>query len=163
MTELHLQILRDTPDYKIKSFSSSGLERREFCKDSGGLYTPDCALDPRGERMDIGYFEVGNAPSRLCERHVVCYYDAETEALATHGCPSENIIKIALIRIEDRSFPKEIIVTDAEYVYRDISDSIKRGESFDVPYYINSLSEGEYVGRGKRRKQFNSSCYLHDE
>jgi len=163
MTELHYEILEDIPDEQIESFSQKGLIRAEYCMDSGELYTPDCALDPRGCRMEYGYFERGYAPKRICKRHVICYYDALTEGVATHKCPRENLEKIALLRIDDRIFEKDIVVTDAEYVYRDLSDGIKRGDSYDVPYFVNILGEGEYVGRGKRKKQFNSSCFLHDD
>jgi hypothetical protein len=113
--------------------------------------------------MDVGYFEASFLPRSVCERHVICYYDELTEGVATHKCPHENLKKIALLRIDNRAFEKEITVTDAEYVFRDLPDGVKRGESFDIPYFVNIIGDGEYVGRGKRRKQFNCSCYLHDD
>ena len=113
--------------------------------------------------MEYGYFSSGTVPRTLCGRHVLCNYDKETSAIATPGCPSEHIEIIALLDISDRSFPIEVTVTDAEYVWRRMPRDVPYGSSYDVPYFINLIEDGEYVGRSKGKKQFNSSCYLHDD
>ena len=112
--------------------------------------------------MEYGYFSPSNRPRELCNTHVLVDYDIETEAIAHCGCPSENVIKIALIYVPSRKFPIEITVLDAEYVYRRIEDNTPLGDSFDIPYFYYDLEEGEYVGVGSKKKQFNHSCYLHD-
>ena len=78
-------------------------------------------------------------------------------------CPRENIVGVALLNIPDRAFPKEIIITDAEFVYRDIERYTERPIDYALPYFEYSLPDGVYVGKSKNKKQFNSNCYLHDD
>lgn len=162
MSEVHSILLGGVRDENIKSFKTDTLVKKSFCKDSGNLFSDSCALDPRGSRIASAYFEPSNIPTENCERHIVLYYDKLTGAIATSACPHDCLQKIALIRIEDRSFPKEIIVADAEYVYRKIEKGTPLPERYDIPYFQNILAYGEYVGRGSRKKQYNSACYLHD-
>ena len=117
--------------------------------------------DPRGSRLDYGYFTADNKPSGVCDRHVLCMYDELSGAVATKECPREFLRLTALLDIPERSFPKEIYITDAEYVYRSIEKDTKLGDSYDVPYFIYTLEEGEFVGISKGKKQYNSSCYIH--
>ena len=145
----------------IKTFSTEGLEYLPYCKDSGNLYTEKCEFDPRGDRMDFGYFSSDNKPEEFCDKHILCLYDSETDALACPNCPEENLEIIALLDISDRRFPVEIYVTDAQYVWRKISEDTKRGDSYDIPFFIYELDVDEYVGKSKGKKQFNSYCYLH--
>ena len=119
-------------------------------------------LDPRDNRMEYGYFTSRSKPRELCDTHIEIYYDVETEAIAHEGCPKESLIKIALLDIPNRQFSCEVIVADAEYVYRRMDDGVPPGDSFDVPYFQNALPPDGYVGRGAKKKQFNHSCYLHD-
>ncbi len=150
-------------DYEnIKSFSTEGLEYLPYCMDSGKIYTDNCSFDPRDERIEFGYFTRNNKPEDYCDKHILCLYDAETNALACPDCPTENLKIVALLDISDRSFPIEIYVTDAEYVWRKINEGIKLGDSFDIPYFEYFLDEGEYVGKSKGKKQFNSYCYMHN-
>ena len=91
-----------------ESFSVQELIYASFCKDSGKSFSEACSYDVRGDRIGWGYFIKGTEPGESCDRHVVLY---------------ENIFpfisKISLIRVEERTFPKEINVTDEKYVYRD--------------------------------------------
>lgn len=160
MREIH-SLTVDANDER--SFSTDGLKYLPYCKDSGGIYTKKCSLDPRGERKAYGYFASGIRTHLLCERHVECMYDSVCGAVAVRGCPHEYLEKISLLDISDRSFPCEVIITDAEYVWRKVSDSTPLADSYDVPYFIYELESGEYVGRSKGKKQYNSSCYLHSD
>ena len=146
----------------VKSFSTEGLELLPYCRDSGKIYTEKCEFDPRGDRIDFGYFSKNNNPKDFCDKHIICLYDKETNALACPDCPTENLEIISLLDISDRSFPIEVYVTDAEYVWRKISEDMKLGDSFDIPYFEYSLDLGEFVGKSKGKKQFNSYCYLHN-
>ena len=146
-----------------ESFSTERLQFLPYCKDSGEIFTETCEYDPRGDRMDFGYFSAKDTPDKCCTRHILCYYDKETCALASSKCPHENLVLTALLDVADRKFPVEIFITDAEYVWRKTTPSVKPGDSYDVPYFINELGEGEYVGIGRRKKQYNSHCYLHDD
>ena len=160
MTKMHSEIIQGGD---LKSFSTEGLYRLPYCMDSGNLYSDSCILDPRGNRLDYGYFTADNCPEDLCKRHVVCKYDSLTKAVACPGCPKENLVDVALLYIPERSFPKQITVIDAEYVYRDVGRYDPRPDSYDLPYFQFCLPDGVYVGKGKGTKQFNSNCYLHDE
>lgn len=106
MTEIHRTYLDKIPDSEIKSFSSKGLVKCGFCKDSGDLFSPVCSKDPRGNRMDFEFFEVGNMPTEVCKTHILCLDE-------------ELLEDISLIKVQDRIFPKDIHVLDEEYVYRD--------------------------------------------
>ena len=161
MTDLHSEIIGEYGEH-CESFSVNGLEYLPYCKDSGQMLSETCLLDPRGSRIEYGYFARDNKPQGLCDTHVEVYYDIETEAIAHDGCQSESLIKIALIDVPWRKFPVEVIVTDAEYVYRRMEENIRLGDSFDVPYFQNALPPDIYVGRGATKKQFNHACYLHD-
>jgi membrane carboxypeptidase/penicillin-binding protein PbpC len=163
MTRMHGVLLDGLADGEIKSFDTGGLVRAEYCRDSGELFAPNCAKDPRGSRLDYGYFIKGTEPNSLCKTHILCRYDREAEALACEGCPDEFIEQIALIKIEYRSFPKQIIITDAEYVYRDLDEGIGIPEDYSLPYFYFQIPEGEFVGRSRRRKQFNSGCFIHGD
>lgn len=150
-------------DDEIKKFSTDGLYKLPYCKDSGELYTDVCIYDPRGSREEYGYFTEDNRPKDECSRHILCAYDSETKAIACPTCPPENLVKVALLSVNDRSFPKEMTVTDAEFVYRDIDRYTERPIDFALPYFEYTIPDGVYVGRSKGKKQFNSNCYIHDE
>lgn len=161
MTKIHDHYF-DRYGENTKAFSTEGLLYLPYCKDSGELFAENCILDPRGNRMEYGYFTADNKPTAICKTHVIVDYDAETEAVAHPGCPRENIIKISLLDIPYRSFPCDVVILDAEYVYRKIDMDVVRGDRFDVPYFQNALQPDGYVGRGEKKRQFNHSCYLHD-
>lgn len=146
-----------------KNFKTDGLVRLPFCKDSGELYNSACTYDPRGSRLEYGYFSEDNAPKKACERHVMYKYDTLTGAIAHDGCTHDNIADVSLVKVDDRRFPCEIVVTDAEYTCRDVPEGIPFGDSYDVPFFIYAIPEGEYAGRSKSKKQFNSYCYLHSD
>ena len=146
-----------------KEFSTEGLYYLPYCKDSGMIYSDNCIYDPRGERREYGYFAEDNMPAGKCERHIPCYYDTETKGIATTTCPDENLAIVSLISIPDRVFPKEIIVTDAEFVYRDIDRYTERPIDYSLPYFYYTIPDGVYVGRSKGKKQFNSNCYIHND
>ena len=159
MREIHEVILGK--EEQIKSFSCEGLVRLPFCKDSGNMFSVSCMHDPRGSRLDYGYFTRDNKPLGVCQRHVMCVYDDLAGGMATDSCPREYLKLIALIDVPERSFPKEIYITDAEYVYRKIENGARLGDSYDIPYFIYTLEEGEFVGKSKGKKQYNSSCCIH--
>lgn len=161
--EIMLEIHKNIEFDDIKAFSTDGLYRLPYCRDSGKIYTDVCIYDPRGSREEYGYFTQDNAPRGLCDRHILCKYDSETKAIACPSCPSENLVTISLLNISDRSFPKEIIVTDAEFVYRDVDRYSPRPVDYALPYFYNTIPDGVFVGKSKNKKQFNSNCYLHDE
>ena len=164
MKKIHHIRLSDVEEEKTLRFSTEGLVRREFCMDSGELYSDVCLLDPRGGRYMSTYFTEDNMPSALCDRHIAVAYDTSTGAVACPTCPSESVRMVALLRMPEREFPTEVIVSDAQYMYLCDSGTLPhRGDSYDVPYFIYALPPEFYCGRSAEKKQYNSSCYLHDD
>ena len=98
-------------------FSTEGLIYREYCRDSGDLPDAQCALDPRGGRIEYGYFTSDNLPTHYCERHKLLKYDPESDLIVDDTAESEGLVIIALPELPKRDFPKEITVTDDEYSY----------------------------------------------
>ncbi len=160
MTLIHGEIINNG---EIEKFSTEGLIHLPYCMDSGMMYTDTCRYDVRGSRMEYGWFCEDNCPREKCNRHVLCNYDSRTKAIACDGCPEEDIVKVALISVEDRVFPKEVFVTDAEFVYRDIDRYTERPIDYELPYFEYALPDGVFVGKSKSKKQFNSNCYIHDD
>lgn len=158
MTKIHESVLRGN----IKEFSMAGLYRLPYCMDSGMLYSDACLFDPRGNRKDYGYFTQDNLPSGECNRHVLCKYDSVSKGVSLGHCPEANLVDVALIKVTDRAFPKEIYVTDAEFVYRDIDGRVPRPIDADLPYFEYTLPDGTFVGKSKSKRQFNTSCDIHD-
>ena len=113
--------------------------------------------------MEYGYFTDDNLPEGKCDRHILCNYDTLAKGVASQGCPDEALAIVSLISVRDRAFPKEIIISDAEYVYRDIDRYTERPIDYALPYFYYTIPDGVFVGRSKGRKQFNSNCYIHDE
>ena len=159
MNEIHRERLK--AEKTVKEFSKAGLIYCSYCRDSGELFDEKCIFDPRGTRIDHAYFTFDNCPTEFCTRHVLCKYDSVTKGMANDQCPRENLVNVSLVRVDDRSFPKDIYVTDSEYVYRDASVDGLRESDPARPYFYADLPEGEYVGKSKREKQFNSGCTEH--
>jgi len=160
MREIHQIHLSNSEE--VEEFSTEGLVYLPFCKSSGELYGEICELDVRGSTLEYGYFYPYNKPTGKCSRHVRCFYDELSEAIANDGCDMEFIREIALLDIPERKFPKQIYITDAQYVWRKVDAETQLGSSYDVPYFVNTLGEGEFCGISKGKKQFNSNCYIHD-
>ena len=160
MLDIHSYI--DQESLASAKFSTEGLLLRPYCMDSGELYSENCLYDVRGSRVDYGYFTENSAPHERCSRHVLCQYDSAWKGIAGATCDPQNLVTVSLLDIPERSFPKEIYVTDAEYVWRNISGYAERPKEESLPYFYLALPEGEYVGISKSKKQFNSSC-IHPE
>ena len=102
---------------------------------------------------------------------VVYNKDGETETFEERGLlPPLNYLdkdnfkgKYIFDRTVGRAAAYLYVYGDAEYVYRFVPEDVAYGDSFDVPYFINTLEEGTYCGRSKSKKQFNSACYIHSD
>ncbi len=142
-------------------FSTEGLLRLPYCMDSGEMYGDICMYDIRGSRMEYGFFTEDSKPNAICKRHILCKYDISSEGVAGENCPECDLCDIALIKVETRNFPCEVIITDAEYVWRNTKDVNAYPNDYTVPYFYNTIPPDEYVGKSKNKKQFNSGCYIH--
>ncbi len=166
MTKLHQKYIDEAAagGEALKTFEQpENVVKVTYCKDSGMLMGDACRLDPRGSRADVGYFAKGTEPTETCTTHVVVNYDTSTGGIAHEGCPSQYVKQVALIRVENRSFPFSVYVTDAQYVYRDLPEDVEPGSTWNEPFFINTIPAGQSVGMTNLwgGRQYNSFCYEH--
>ena len=122
--------------------------------------TEACKADPRGGRAQTCYYAVGTAPTKFCKTHVLVEYDSKTKAVACSGCPKEDIKKVGLLDIPSRSFPRQVSVTDAQYMYHKMKDGVQMSTDNNQPYFANSL-EGKFTGKTRSGVQYNHACDVH--
>lgn len=164
MTKLHQTYIDEASNggAALKTFDTpSTVIKATYCKDSGLLMTDACRLDPRGNRAETGYFAAGTQPNSYCTTHVKVNYDTATGCIASSRCPSENVKQIGLIEVTDRSFPVQVTVTDAQYVYRDLPPTTEPGGWWGEPFFINTIPSGTYVGISSAEAQYNQFCWHH--
>ncbi len=163
MTLVHEKYINNASTTPLERFEdANGIITETVCKDSGKLMTDACKADPRGDRSEVCYFTRSTVPTEMCDCHVLVNYDKVTQSIACDECPPENIIKIGLLNITSRNFPIDIRVTDAQYVYRELSAGATPGGWNGIPFYYNDL-DGKFAGYsyGYGTKQFNHYCYTH--
>lgn len=167
MTRLHEDIINDAKNggAPIKEFNASGVIEAEFCTASGKIPTEACRLDPRGTSTTIatGYFTASTLPLEPCDCHVKVAVCKESGMLLGPDCNqnASNIEYRGLIKEELRSFPIEVPVVDAQYVYREMAyDVLPGGEG--EPFFQNTLDEEEYVGKTEDVDvPMNQYCTVH--
>lgn len=137
--------------YKDRKFEeSAGLVVTNYCMDSGGIPTQACIGDARGSRVKQGYFVKGTEPKELCTVHTVVEYDAVCGGVATVFTPQGHIKEVGMIQVE-RVFPMQIIVSDAQYVYKKLS-------SDTLPSFLSNEPFFAYLEDGKKKKYFGISA-----
>ena len=141
-------------------FESNNVIKAGYCRDSGMRMSDACRADPRGSREQIGYFVKGTEPRGICQCHVMVEYDRFHGGVADPSCPSYNVYEVGMIRAE-RSFPIQIYVSDAQYVYRPLPDYVLPGAGENEPFFINLLEKGTFCGISYGEKQFNRYCHSH--
>ena len=158
MTKLHKRYIDSN---SAKEFDTSeNVVAVEYCKDSGHISCDVCEKDPRGDRKEIGYFVKGTEPKQKCKTHTLVRYDEKEQCIASNGCENADIITVALIKV-NRSFPTQIYITDAQYVWRDIGKKTLPETADGLPFFNNLLASNEYSGISNVEKQFNSYCRKH--
>ena len=158
MKKIHSELLEDGETEKHFKLGKD-IIKAEYCRDSGRIWCSRCENDPRGCRKDVGYFTEDNKPEGLCNRHVKVLYDVAGEGLATGKCPLDELKTVSLLNITDRDFPCEVYISDAQYVWRNISADPYPGN--DKPYFYSALEDGHYAGISYGKRQFNSVCATH--
>ena len=149
--------------YKDRKFEeSASLVEVNYCMDSGLLPTEACHADPRGSRIKTGYFVKGTEPKESCETHVFVEYDAVCGGIATVFTPEGHIRKIGMIQI-DREFPIQIIVSDAQYVYKKINSSILPSFEENKPFFapLEDEKNKKHFGISAGKAQFNRLSTAH--
>ena len=141
---------------------SANLIRVNYCMDSGLLPSEACLCDARGSRIKVGYFVKGSEPTTRCQTHILVEYDAICGGVATIFTPEGHIKKVGMILVE-REFPVQIVVSDAQYVYKELEDSIlpsfKANEPFFAP--LESEEKKKYFGISIGKAQFNRLSTAH--
>lgn len=164
MTKLHQLYIDEAANggEPLKEFELPGtVIKATYCKDSGLLMTDACRADPRGSRAETGYFAVGTQPTSYCTTHVLVDYCTASGAVASACCPDEAVTQVGLIAVDDRSFPVQVTVTDAQYVYRELPERTEPGGWWGDPFFINAIPSGTYVGSSNVETQYNQFCWKH--
>ncbi len=163
MTRIHeRRVFQSVGRENLDTFSlDENVVECEYCMDSGALMTQACQRDPRGSRKELGYFVSGTEPIQYCTCHIPVKYDqAEGGVSLDNPCPSDSVQYVGLIQVE-RSFPIQITVTDAQYVWREIGDSVLPETSPTLPFFNNALGKNEFCGISKTELQYNRFCRAH--
>ena len=170
MTKIHQKFIDDAANggAPLKTFTRApGVMEAEYCKDSGKMPTEACrTLDPRGSRVDVGYFSRQSLPSEPCDAHVVVNYCSGHENGGIGGvslpefcgCPESLLRKVALVKIDTRSFPSNVSIVDAQYAYRELPEGLTpnlNGRAF----FQSMLAYNEYPGASGG--SFNRLCTDH--
>lgn len=132
-----------------------------YCRDSGCLPSRACLLDPRGSRVEYGYFKKGTEPTAYCSCHICVRY-CEHGGVATEYCPVESCREIALLRVR-RSFPRQVKIEDAPYTYGGGVPKIGREFAYNEPYYAIFDSSKRYYGIGMNVIPYNRFCPAHTQ
>lgn len=145
------------PELKSNKFETSeNVVPCVYCRDSGKKPCDACALDPRGDRTEIGYFLRGTEPEAECDTHVVVDYD-DGVICGIHSA-GESTKKVALVKNYSRSFPCPVTVTDAEYTYRFLSPLDEPSENDNDAYFDSLRKDGEYFGTSGKAQAFNRAA-----
>lgn len=165
MTRLHQPIIDDlqkTGKQPEQFTLASGVVTATYCMDSGKLVTNACKCDLRGSRVETGYFTQESAPTTACDTHVLVPYDTVTGAVACEDCPAENVKQVGFIKVNNRDFPVQVTVTDAQYVYREWTPEDGITDSRILPFWSALLGEDRYAGiSGTTTRAVNSFCMEH--
>lgn len=161
MTSLYQNDLLKTTAAAVSAETEKNIVSVLYCRDSGKLPCAACALDPRGNRIELGYFVKGTEPKEKCDAHVLVDYDFKTHAIACEKCPAENIKQIALVKNYSRSFPCQVSVTDAQYMYRQLPCGMIPSCAASEAFYASLAASGEFFGTSRRALAFNRICTEH--
>ena len=149
-------------DSTHKFMKSDNVVRCLYCKDSGEYPAAACGKDPRGHRIVTGYFKKGTEPKETCETHVLVPYDKEKHAVAMDFCHEENLTEVGLLRLYNRTFPCQIYITDAQFVYRHLptgeTPTAENGKAFFQDYYEK---DGNFIGISRAENAYNRACAEH--
>lgn len=155
---MHAVVAEKTPQ-KIQFETPGDVMIVRYCKDSGKLPCEACLLDPRGNRLEYGYFKKGTEPKERCDRHVCVEY-CDHGGVATENCPLECRYQTALLRVK-RSFPYNIAVEDASYTWDGPVDITGRNFTYNEPYYAVKYNSKQNYGVGKDVVPYNHVCLAH--
>jgi Membrane carboxypeptidase (penicillin-binding protein) len=145
----------------MKTFTmAEGVVTAQYCKDSGKKPTAACLADSRGSRVETGYFTTDTVPTEDCDVHTLVAYDKVNGGVATTDCPASDITYVSMIKVY-RSFPRQIYITDAQYVYREVSPGAALSTDYRQAFYTASLPPDTFAGTSIAGAQYNRLCSAH--
>ncbi len=140
---------------KFGSFETDSVVRAVYCRDSGKLITSACLCDPRGSRLECGYFTPQTLPTECCDCHVMTACEAKNGGVLC-GPHHADAYYYGLLRVE-RDFPRQIYVTDAQYTVRELGNTAPKFAQ-NQPYYAGLLQPGHFAGISRGGRQFNRAA-----
>ncbi len=164
MTRLHKDLVDESKKTGIplEQFElPTSIVSIQYCRDSGLVATSACSLDPRGNRIETGYYTTDNMPTRFCDKHISVKYCTSGQGIASEYCPDETCTDIALLNVNTRDYPIQVKITDAQYVYRTLTNGNVVYSNSDGPFFLNEIEKGRYVGITNTSKQYNRYCAKH--
>ena len=135
----------------------STVTKANYCRDSGQLLADACQKDPRGNRVESGWFTKETLPRTFCTCHVLCEV-CRSGGICHGNCPEEEREEVGVIQVE-RHFPKQVTVSDAEYVYRGDPLTISPNSNSGEAYFAANLPD--YCGISGTKEPYNRSCTVH--
>lgn len=161
MGVLHDKYLSNDSSKREFSFSA-GLTSRRVCADSGKLLTSACQSDARGNRGVVCYYAAGTEPKSFCDCHTLVDYDIVGGGIATDECPVGGVSKVGMIQVQ-RSFPMQIYVTDAQYVWRRLVPGTEVSHNAGEPFFAEMLPAQTWCGISRGAVQYNRGCPEHGD
>ena len=104
-------------DQNAQIFNSGNVLSKEFCIDSGKKPSENCALDPRMDRIQIGYFIKGTEPNDVCDLHKELIIDTRSGAVADKHTRSIYKRKIALVDYKREETLDSLDILDRNYLF----------------------------------------------
>ena len=121
------------------------------------MQTVLCKEDARGDRRARVLLPL-SMHMDACHTHVSVFYDEELCGVAYPPAKGREgkLKRISLVRVEDRVFPREVFVKDAEFVYRDPQGAeVTDG---DLPFFAGAIPEGVYIGKSHDGRPYNAAA-----
>ena len=118
-----------------------------------------CKEDARGERTTRVWLPKDLHPTS-CHTHVSVFYDEERDGVAFPPAKGRegDLKRVSLISVPWRSFPCEVIVKDAEYVYREVRGT--EAPIGDVPFFADAIPKGVYIGKSHDGRPYNAAAHM---
>ncbi len=110
-------------DENAEIFKSNNVVVREFCVDSGKIPSDKCGLDPRLNRIQIGYFIKGTEPTELCDRHITIEIDIRDGTVAKKHTKAIYRRKISLVDYEREEELKYLDIFDKKYLFKELLEN----------------------------------------
>jgi penicillin-binding protein 1A len=133
-----------------------GVITAKYCKDSGKLVNSACMCDPRGSRVETGYFTRDTLPTEYCDTHTLVLYDVKNGGIASPDCPKESCRYVGLLNVK-RYFAYPTVILDAQYTVQRLESGVPPCFDASKPYfYFNS--GGAHTGTSYVNFPFNRYC-----